>query len=444
MTNILHPTGDRDRIVTLDILRGIAILGILYLNILTMGGNWPALAASGNNPQVLGAGAADQWAYRLVFALLEGTQRGLLEFLFGASVILLTLRATAKNGPVEVADVYYRRALWLVAFGVVHGTLLLWPGEIWTLYGLTALFVFPFRRLSPRILATIGALGLMLVMAIATPKVLDKVALQDRVEKIQARPVGAVTTKAEQADMKRWKDLVEARANQVKEFPDVKNGMAGGYVETLKYSVSYWHQFNISTLTSPVAAEAFFTMLIGMALFKWGILQGGRSTRFYVALAILGYAVGIFVKWAMLDFRFAHHFGPVSIGPAVYDYGRMGTTFGHVGLICLVLKSGIGRRALAMFKAPGRMPMTAYVGQTLICCWLLFPGFGFGLWGRFGWADLMLIATAVNVVLIGFCNMWMLRYRMGPLEWVWRSLSYLERPAFRRDNIQPNPSAALV
>ena len=348
MTNILHPTGDRDRIVTLDILRGIAILGILYLNILTMGGNWPALAASGNNPQVLGAGAADQWAYRLVFALLEGTQRGLLEFLFGASVILLTLRATAKNGPVEVADVYYRRALWLVAFGVVHGTLLLWPGEIWTLYGLTALFVFPFRRLSPRILATIGALGLMLVMAIATPKVLDKVALQDRVEKIQARPVGAVTTKAEQADMKRWKDLVEARANQVKEFPDVKNGMAGGYVETLKYSVSYWHQFNISTLTSPVAAEAFFTMLIGMALFKWGILQGGRSTRFYVALAILGYAVGIFVKWAMLDFRFAHHFGPVSIGPAVYDYGRMGTTFGHVGLICLVLKSGIGRRALAM------------------------------------------------------------------------------------------------
>ena len=224
----------------------------------------------------------------------------------------------------------------------------------------------------------------------------------------------------------------------------MKNGMAGGYVETLKYSADFWHQFNISALTSPAAGEAFFTMLIGMALFKWGVLQGGRSTRFYVALAILGYGIGIFVKWAMADFRFAHHFGPVSIGPAVYDYGRIGTTLGHVGLVCLVLKSGIGRRVLAMFKAPGRMPMTAYVGQTLICCWLLFPGFGFGLWGRFGWADLMLIATAVNAVLIGFCNVWMLRYRMGPFEWIWRSLSYLERPAFRRANIQPNPTAALA
>jgi len=431
MNTILHPTRDRDRIITLDILRGIAILGILYLNIVTMGGNWPAWAASGN-PQSLGATAADQWAYRWVFNFLDGTQRGLLELLFGASAILLTLRATAKDGPVEVADVYYRRALWLAAFGVTHGTLLLWPGEIWTLYGLTALFVFPVRRLSPRILATIGALGLMLVMAFATPKVLDKVALQDRVERIQSRPTGAVLSTTEKADMKRWKGLVEERANQAKQLPDVKKAMAGGYVENLQFSADFWYQFNLSALISPAAGEAFFTMLIGMALFKWGILQGGRSTRFYVALATLGYTVGIFVKWAMLDFRLAHHFGPVSIGAAVYDYGRMGTTLGHVGLICLVLKSGIGRHALAMFKAPGRMPMTAYVGQTLICCWLLFPGFGLGLWGRFGWADLMLIATVVNAVLIGFCNLWMVRYQMGPFEWVWRWLSYQERPGFRR------------
>ena len=261
---------------------------------------------------------------------------------------------------------------------------------------------------------------------------------------LQQHPAGAVLSMTEQADMKRWKGLVEERANQAKQLPDAKKATAGDYVENLQYSTEFWYQFNLSALISPAAGEAFFTMLIGMALFKWGILQGGRSTRFYVALAILGYAVGIFVKWAMADFRLAHHFGPVSIGAAVYDYGRIGTTLGHVGLVCLLLKSGIGRRVLAMFKAPGRMPMTAYVGQTLICCWLLFPGFGLGLWGRFGWADLMLIATAVNVLLIGFCNLWMLRYRMGPFEWVWRSLSYLERPTFRRDTSQSNPTAALA
>lgn len=435
MTASLYPTRDRDRIVTLDILRGIAILGILYLNILTMGGNWPAFAASGN-AQSLGAGAADQWAYRYIFVLLTGTQRGLLELLFGASVILLTLRATAKDGPVEVADVYYRRALWLVAFGVIHGTLLLWPGEIWTLYGLTALFVFPFRRLSPRILVTIGALGLMLVMAIATPKVLDKVALQDRVEQIQSRSAGAVLTNAEQADMKRWKGLVEERATQAKQLPDVKKAMAGGYIENLEYSAGFWSLF-LSKLTAPTAGEAFFTMLIGMALFKWGVLQGDRSSRFYLVLAILGYAIGVSVKMMTLNFYLAHHSGPVGLGAATYDYGRIGTTLGHVGLICLALKSGLGRRALAIFKAPGRMPMTAYVGQTLICCWLLFPGFGLGLWGRYGWADLMLIVTAVNAVLIAFCNLWMRYYQMGPFEWVWRWLSYHKQPAFRRIGFRP-------
>jgi len=442
MTNILHPTRDGDRIVTLDILRGIAILGILYLNIPQMGGNWPAYFSTGD-ANVLGSTGADQWAFRYIFRLLEGTQRGLLEFLFGASVIILTVRATAKDGPVEVADVYYRRALWLIAFGVVHGTILLWWGEIWTYYGLSALFAFPFRRLSARILLVIGSLGLILPMAIATPGVLDKVALQDRVEHIQARPAGTAMTKSEKADLKRWEALKQEKADAAKQAPDVRKSESGGYIENVKLSAGLW-TFTLTMLTGPDAGEALFTMLIGMALFKWGILQGNRSRRFYLVLAISGYAIGVSIKMAQLNFFLGHQALLVGIGNAVHDYGRIGTTLGHVGLVCLVLKSGIGRRVLAMFKAPGRMPMTAYVGQTLICCWLLFPGFGFGLWGRFGWADLMLIATAVNAALIGVCNLWMLRYRMGPFEWVWRSLSYLERPAFRRDNIQSNPTAALA
>jgi len=442
MTNILHPTRDRDRIVTLDILRGIAILGILYLNILFMGGDWPAYSSTGN-AMVLGSSPADQWAFRYIFQLLEGTQRGLLEFLFGAGVIILTLRATAKDGPVEVADIYYRRALWLIAFGVVHGTILLWYGEIWTYYGLSALFAFPFRRLSPRVLAAIGSLGLMLPMAIATPGVLDKVALQDRVEHIQARPAGTALTKVEKADMKRWNGLKEEKANAAKQVPDAKKAVAGGYVENLKLSAGLWSSF-LSLLTGPDAGEALFTMLIGMALFKWGVLQGDRSRRFYLALAIFGYGIGVSVKMTQLNFYLGHHALLVGIGNAVHDYGRMGATLGHVGLICLLLKSGIGRRALAVFEAPGRMPMTAYVGQTLICCWLLFPGFGLGLWGRFGWADLMLIATVVNAVLIGFCNLWMVRYQMGPFEWVWRWLSYQESPGFRRANLRSHAAAALA
>jgi uncharacterized protein len=96
---MLNVARDGDRILTLDVMRGIAILGILYLNIVVMGANWPALTASGN-PASIGASASDLWAHRYIFVMLEGTQRGLLELLFGASAILLTLRATSKDGPV--------------------------------------------------------------------------------------------------------------------------------------------------------------------------------------------------------------------------------------------------------------------------------------------------------------------------------------------------------
>lgn len=442
MTAALHPTRERERIVTLDILRGIAMLGILYLNIPIMGNDGIMVSALGD-PRLLGWGPADQWAYRYVFVLLEGTQRGLLELLFGASAIIMAARAATSEGPIEVADIYYRRALWLVAFGVAHGTLLLWSGEIWTYYGLTALLIFSFRRLSAGKLLGIGALGLVLLMAVQLPSTLDKVALQDRVERIEARPKSAIQSAAEKADLKRWQDMTQERVEQAKQIPDQKRAALGGYADNLQNSAGLWSLgfglFLVSTI-----GEAFFTMLIGMALFKWGALQGDRPRRFYAVLAITGYAIGVSVKLAAVNFAVDHHFGPVRISGVLYDYGRIATTLGHLGLICLALKTGAGRRLLAMFKAPGRMPMTAYVGQTLICCWLLFPGFGLGLWGRFGWADLMLIATAINAALILFCNLWLRRYQMGPFEWLLRWVSYCERPAFRRAAFRSVPVAVVT
>lgn len=281
-------------------------------------------------------------------------------------------------------------------------------------------------------------------MAVQTPEVLDKVALQDRVERIQAGPAGVAQTKADQADMKRWRHAIDAAAEKAKTVPDQKKAVGGHYYDNLKNSVKLWSFLFGTIFTEAEGGEAFFTMLIGMALFKWGVLQGDRSSRFYIILAIAGYGIGIWVKMAILNFSIDHHFGPVHLGPALNHYGQMGVTLGHLGLICLALKSGLGRKLLAVFKAPGQMPMTAYVGQTLICCWLLFPGFGFGLWGRYGWADLMLIATAVNAALTVFCNLWMRRYQMGPFEWVWRWLSYRERPGFRRVGVRPRAIAAVA
>lgn len=421
---------ERERIAALDILRGVAILGILYLNIPIMGNEGIMVNAVGD-PRLLGWGTADQWAYRYVFTILDGTQRGLLELLFGASAVILAARAPTSEGPIEVADIYYRRALLLIAFGALHGTVLLWSGEIWTYYGIAALLIFPFRQLSRRVLLGIGTLGLAALMAIQLPSTLDKVELMHRVERIEAQPKGQPSTKADQADQKQWQEMLDERANLAKQIPDQGKAIKGSYVDNFANSALLW-SLGFSYFVLPDVGEAFFTMLIGMALFKWGALSGDRSRRFYLVLSLVGYAIGIPVKLAIIDFAANHHFGPVRINSVLYDYGRMATTIGHVGLVCLALKSGLGRRILAVFKAPGKMPMTTYVGQTLICCWLLFPGFGLGLWGRYGWTALLLIATAVNAALAILCAVWLRHFTMGPFEWLLRWTSYLERPVLRR------------
>jgi len=134
-----------ERIAQLDILRGLAILLILLMNIADMA-DWQV---PDYFPPRLGWSVVDRGAWWL-HQMLDGTQRGLLELLFGAGVLIMARAAMTPDGPVAVADLYYRRNLWLAAFGVAHGLVLLWPGDILLSYGCAALLVFPFRVLPVR------------------------------------------------------------------------------------------------------------------------------------------------------------------------------------------------------------------------------------------------------------------------------------------------------
>ncbi len=115
---------------------------------------------------------------------------------------------------------------------------------------------------------------------------------------------------------------------------------------------------------------------------------------------------------------------PIVWAPLTHQVSRIAVTFGHLGLILLVFATSIGRRVLRPFAAVGRLALSNYIAQTLVCQWLLFPGFGLGLFGRFGLARLWLIVLAVNVVQIVASALYLRRYSMGPLEWLLRSLSY--------------------
>jgi uncharacterized protein len=191
------PVARKDRIDVLDILRGIAILGIFYLNIPLMG-NSGSLQA--NDIRSIGWSGTDQIVWSIVDVVGEGTQRGLLEMLFGAGMMVLAARAMEPDGPVAVADLYIRRNLWLLAFGLFDVFVLGWIGDILHSYALAALFLFPFRMLKPRTLVAIGMIYPIVLGFMSLGEYVSRSELIAKVEAVHVKqaarqPLSAENTK---------------------------------------------------------------------------------------------------------------------------------------------------------------------------------------------------------------------------------------------------------
>lgn len=426
----------RERIDTLDILRGFAILGILFMNI-------PAMGNTGSHfkdPRLLGWTFADRTVWSTLEIFLEGTQRGLLELLFGATALILVGGAIKPTDPIGPADIYYRRTIWLILFGLIHGTLLLWPGEVLFNYGIAGLFLFPLRRLKARTLATIGALGLLLLGAISAPSYLDDVRLQkSAAAAAEQRAQGMPITAAQRTALKEW-DEAHRTGTSPKIMKAEREARRGGYGANLPYLFRIWKHENASLTLYDYLAESILTMMIGMALFKWGVLQGERSRSFYLRLMIAGYGIGLPLNLLETQSRIAQGFLPPDWTDITYQIGRMAMTFGHVGLFIFLSMTTIGAVTLKPLKATGRMALSTYVTQSIVTMFMLFPGFGFGLWGRFGWTELASIALAIVAAQIVVANLWMQRFEMGPLEWLWRWLTYGQKPAMRRRALVSAPA----
>ncbi|CAN5281663.1 DUF418 domain-containing protein [soil metagenome] len=432
MTTAAEPDG-APRIAVLDILRGIAILGILFMNINDMG---QSLFASFDDVRHLGWSATDQvaWACREVFA--NGTARCLLEMLFGAGMVILTTRAAEAAGHIQVLGRYYARNLILLGFGLVHVFILLWPGDILHSYGIAALLAFLFARLPGRWLVV---LGLNMAILIALGGVNDIVTAnrnRSAVAAVQARQHdGASFTAADRKTLAAAQARAAKRAKAEREsrrrVTDEDAGRRGTFAS---WAAAQWHTFLVIEgwgLELLIVWEAASTMLIGAGLYKLGVLQGTRSPRFYAGLTLLAYAIGIGLRsdaaWHVMQFDRAPN-----LDWATNEIARLATTLGHVGLVNWLVTTTLGARLLRPFAAAGRTALTLYIAQTLICLWLLFPPFALALYGKLTWGPLMATAFIIDALLLWAANVYVRHYDIAPVEWAWRSLVEGRRLPWRR------------
>jgi len=403
VTRDAGPTPPSERIVALDALRGVALLGILLINVWAFAMPETTLF----NPTVYADTTvygdftgANYWAWAFSHVFAQNKFITLFSALFGAG-ILLFIESKEEKGQ-DAVRLHYRRTAILIAIGLMHAYLL-WYGDILVAYGVTALVVVAFRNLEARKLAGVGVVFLLFLPVVE---------------------LFAAITLGGDAIASQWAPAEAAIEQQVATY-------RGGWLEQLDHRVpSSFSRQTTGYINGPFW-QVGGTMLLGMALYRWGVLTGERSSALYRRLVALG-VVGLAITVAGVVYIEANDW---SAGAALYwrqfiYVGSFPLAGGYLGIVMLYARrrpDGPVTRGLA---AVGRTAFTNYLLQTVIAT-TVFYGHGLGLFGSVTRVEHLGFVLVVWVVQIVLSVLWLRSFRFGPVEWIWRTLTYGERQPIR-------------
>jgi len=422
------PVRARDRIASIDTLRGVALLGILIMNITGFG----LVRYAFSNPIPDGAlSGIDFWTYVGVDVFFEGSMRAIFSMLFGAGVILFTARGDSATATTALADLYYKRTILLILFGLCDAFLLLWPWDILYIYGVVGLFLFPLRNVRASRLLTAALIMAALYSATEAFRLQDLREMKAEAAEAQASLDDGWELDAEQQQaIDDWQAELES-IRPTRQTIDAELALRrSGYFASVAGQASEVVAGQAVSVRSYHFWDAFISMVLGMALYRYRVFDASRSRRFYTRMTLLGFAVGLPVNaWEVYRFV-ASDYDIFSAVTPTYDVGRLGCAFGYTGLVMLFCKSGIWRWLRLSLAAVGRMALTNYLVHSVLCA-LIFNGVGFGLVGTLQRHQLYYVVAGIWLFQLGISPLWLRSFRFGPAEWLWRSLTYGARQPMR-------------
>lgn len=425
----LTPLQPTDRIHSLDIMRGIVLFGILLMNIHMMG-----LANAYSDPTVAGGSRGwDLYTWMITNMLFEGTMRALFSLLFGVGMYILLDRLEKKGAGIKAADIYFRRLLWLLLFGLIHGYLLLWTGEILYNYALMGFLVYSFRHMSPKKLIGIAILLMAFGSAWSYIDYKKDVKFMAEVEQVsQYQAEGKpLTDELKEASLK-WDQIQSKRSPEAVE--KFNSNMRKGYFDLVAFLAPINRDYNQHDPYRWDVWDVLSMMLIGIALFKMKILSAGKSYLFYTMMVIIGYLIGLIVNYYETMHIVHQDFSLLSFSKTniTYDLGRIPTAIGHIGLILIFCKLPFMKWLKSALSSVGKMALTNYVMHSVFAM-IIFTGAGLGLFGTFSRHELLYIVFAIWIFQLIVSPIWLKYFHFGPLEWIWRNLSYQKKHRIKKD-----------
>jgi len=426
----IGPVQRTERISAVDTIRGFSLLGILLLNIVSFGqAHWAY-----DNPHIIGASNPLNIAtWSVMWILADGKMRAIFSMLFGAGTILLTSRAEQRGGGLGIADIYTRRNLWLLLFGVLH-CYLLWVGDILYWYAMTGLvFLYPMRKLSAKALLITGAV----LVLISSPrgyfqshKIIDSQAKYNAA--IAAEKSGKKLSKEQEDAKKHWENMQKDITPDQKAIDEENKQVLGNFWSNLKRNAGVAPQIEGLYFYQGGFVDVLSMMLLGMGLLKLGFLSAQRSYGEYATIAAVGYVLGISINCFTVYTCVKSNFDAATMARALYTYDieRFSVAFAHIATIMILCKAGALKWFTSRLAAVGQMALTNYLFDTVACS-ILFCGWGFGMFGKLERYQLYYVVGAIWAIEFIGSKIWLSHFRFGPAEWVWRSLTYWRRQPMR-------------
>ena len=403
------------RHISLDAMRGFAVMGILAMNIIGFAmPEWAYISPAAYGTDTL----ADKIAWAFSFVLIDGKMRGLFSLLFGASMMLIIDRAVAKGE--SATQIHYRRMAWLALFGLAH-YFFIWFGDILFLYAIIGMIAFRFRNWPPAKLIKVALIIFVLGLALWGLQFGGLQLFQYFATRADAS-----------ADMARqFRELMDSADLAFNVAPDLALHR-GSYAAITMSKLDDWAEPLLLVVQS--ASETLPLMMIGMAMQKSGFLTGAWAVADYRRWAMRMVPVGLLLTLALAAWMVAVDFDRITALAIFYFWGgipRMLLTIGYAALLLLLIDHYRNHPMLARVASAGRAAFSNYLG-TSIAMTTIFYGYGFGLFGDVGRAGLWLFVLGAWAVMLLWSKPWLMTFHYGPLEWLWRSLARGKIQAMRR------------
>jgi len=409
----LAPVSPSRRLETLDVLRGFALLGILAMNIRAMAAPMSAYMY----PYALFAyEGPSRLAYLFTTVAFDLKMMGLFSMLFGAGVLLYADKRTESGKPPRA--LWFRRMFVLLAIGLVHAYFI-WAGDIlvpYALCGLLLLWWVRNRTARTLLIAAVGMLAIGAALAV-----------------VHWLTWGSMSEADRAAELELMMPTPEQASGHV-------DRMLGSYAGFVAGSAPGTFMFETMFFVLFFLWRCGGMMLLGMSLYKSGFLDGSRASSTYARVALIAIPVGLALGFVgALELERVQYAMPVRAAVDLWNYvGAVFVSIGYAAALIWIVKRGMAAGLRRRLAAVGQMALSNYLFHSIAAS-VLFLGWGLGLAGRFDYAEQMLIVVAIWIVQLIASPLWLQRFRFGPAEWAWRTLTYWRVQPMRQERPMAAP-----